>query len=119
MTAAGVPPAGLAAGEALRQLEALLAAAEAALAADDLDALAATARAKGALVDALADAPPGALAREDLERCAARTRALGRAIAARRAQVDRRLWLLARATGRGIPVYGADGRLASALARPA
>lgn len=112
-------PPGVTAEETLRQLDALLAAAEVALAANDLDALAAAARAKGALVDVLADAPPGELAREDIERCAARTRELGRAIAARRAQVDRRLWLLARATGRSVPIYGADGRLGNALARSA
>lgn len=104
--------------EALRALDAQLAAAEAALAANDLDALAASARAKGALVAALAEAPAGTLPHADIQSCAARARELGRAIAARRAQVDRRLWLLARATGRGMPVYGANGRLANALARP-
>jgi len=103
--------------EALRALDAQLAAAEAALAANDLDALAASARAKGALVAALEDMAADALPHADIQSCAARARALGRAIAARRAQVDRRLWLLARATGRGMRVYGADGRLANPVAR--
>lgn len=101
--------------EALQRLDMALDAAERALTANDLDALAAAARAKQAMVDALAHAPPDDLPRDEVAACAARVRALGRAIAARRAQVDRRLWALARATGRGVPIYGADGRMGPAL----
>jgi hypothetical protein len=103
--------------QTLRQLDALLASAEEALARNDLDALSAAARAKGALVTALADTPADELPRDDIAACADRVRHLGRLIAARRAQVDRRLWQLARATGRNVPLYGADGQLHTALSR--
>lgn len=104
--------------QALLRLDALVAEAAEALATGNLDALAAAARAKTPLIALLEAADPAELPRERVEACAERVRDLGRAIAARRAQIDRRLWLLARATGRAAPLYGADGRLRPALGSP-
>lgn len=103
--------------QTLRELDALLATAETALARNDLDALAAAARAKGALVAALADAPAHELPAPEVAACAQRARNLSRMIAARRAHVEHRLWQLSRATGRAIPLYGADGRLNATIGR--
>jgi hypothetical protein len=104
--------------QALLRLDALLGEAAAALACGDLDALSAAARAKAPLIALLEAADPADLPRDRLAQCATRTRELSRAIAARRAQVERRLWLLARASGRAAPLYGADGRLHGALGTP-
>ncbi len=114
-SAAGPP---LTPAQALLRLDALLGEAAAALACGDLDALGAAARAKAPLVALLEAADPADLPRDRLAQCATRTRELSRAIAARRAQVERRLWLLARASGRAAPLYGPDGRLHGALGAP-